>query len=112
VYAQARPGVRADRIEKELQAIVAAAGERPPGARELRKAKNILLAAHLEGLETVGGRADQLGSYNELFGDYRALFRVESEWEAVTAEDVARVARAYLAPRRSTTVVLMPESGE
>jgi predicted Zn-dependent peptidase len=110
VYAQARPGASVERVEREILAIVAGAGQHSPEARELRKAKNILLASHLDGLETVGGRADQLGSYDELFGDYRALFRVESEWEAVTPEDVARVARTYLVPRKSTTVVLIPES--
>ena len=112
VYAQARPDSDIEAVEDGVLAVLKTAREEEPGERELRKAKNIMLSSHVRGMKTVGGKARQLGYYNALFGDYRALFRVEAEWEAVTAEDVVRVAKTYLTPRNSTTIVLVPESSE
>jgi predicted Zn-dependent peptidase len=59
-------------------------------------------------LKTVSGKANRIGFAEVVFGDYRALSRVEPEWEAVTAEDVRRVVGAYLAPERKTVVTLDP----
>jgi predicted Zn-dependent peptidase len=110
VYAQARPGHDSGDLEREIDAVVAAIGREPPGEAELRKAKNLLLADYVKGMKTVGGKANRLGFYATVFGDYRALFDVDRQWEAVSADDVARVARAYLTAENSTTIVLVPET--
>jgi zinc protease len=110
IYAQARPGREAEALEREVDAVLAAIGREPPADAELRKAKNLLLAYYVRGMKTVGGKANRLGFFATVFGDYRALFGIDTAWEAVTAADVARVARTYLVAERSTTVVLVPEA--
>jgi predicted Zn-dependent peptidase len=109
IYAQARPGVAIEQVERELLNALAEMARLGPEADELRKAKNILVTDHVRGMKTVGGKAQRIGYYLELFGDYRAMFEVESQWEAVTAADVARVAETYLVPRNRTTITLVPE---
>ena len=80
-----------------------------PDERELRKAKNILQADYVRGLSSVSGKANQLGFYETVFGDYREMFKEVDRVEAVTAADVQRVARTYLVDRARTTVELVPE---
>jgi predicted Zn-dependent peptidase len=110
-YVQARPRTAVGDLERGIFDVVAAAGRVPPDAVELAKAKTILHAGLVRGLQTAGGTAHLLGSYHLLFGDYRALLGIDAEWEAVTADDVLRVARRYLRQRNSTTIVLVPERG-
>ena len=46
--------------------------------------------------------------FETVFGDYRELFRLEDEWNPVTAADVQRVAARYLVPNGRTTAVGSP----
>jgi predicted Zn-dependent peptidase len=43
-----------------------------------------------------------------VFGDYHALFGLEAQWDAVTADDVRRVVGTYLVPDQRTVVTLVP----
>jgi len=109
IYGQARPGVAVGDVERELLDVLTEMAANAPEERELRKAKNILSTDHVRGMKTVGGKAQRIGYYRELFGDYRALLEVESQWDAVSAADVVRVAQTYLVPRNRTTITLVPE---
>ncbi len=60
-------------------------------------------------MSSVSGKANQLGFYDVVFGDYREMFKEVDRVEAVTAADVQRVARTYLVDRERTTVELVPE---
>jgi zinc protease len=108
VYAQARPGKTAAELERRIDAVMARLGAEAVPADELRKAKNMLRAEFVRGIKTVGGKAEQLGYFQTVFGDYRAMFGLEEAWEAVGADDVRRVAAQYLQPTRRTVVVLEP----
>jgi zinc protease len=108
IYAQARPKKTAADLEQRIDAVVARLAAEPVPAAELRKAKNQLAAELVKGLKTVSGKANQLGFFEVVFGDYRALFGLEAGWEAVTADDVRRVAGTYLRPAERTVVVLEP----
>ncbi len=108
VYAQARPGKSLDAVRTALLREIAKVRDHPPDARELRKAKNLLQAGYVRGLKTVSGKANQLGFYETVYGDYAEMFREVERWEAVTQDDVVRVARAYLVDSEQTTVDLVP----
>jgi predicted Zn-dependent peptidase len=108
VYAQARPDKTTADLEKRIDAVVAALVERPVPEDELAKAKNQLKAELVRSLKTVSGKANQLGYLDVIFGDYRALFGLDAAWDAVTAADVQRVARAHLVPALRTVVELRP----
>jgi zinc protease len=108
IYAQARPGKGAPELETRIDAVLGRLIAEPVPADELRKAKNVLRADFVRGLKTVSGKANQLGYFQTVFGDYRAMFGLEAAWEAVTADDVRRVAAAHLRPTNRTVVVLEP----
>lgn len=91
-------------LDKELAKLQ----KTPVSPGELDRAKNILRGQTLRSLGTHNGRAHALGEYELLFGDWRELFRTLDRYQAVTAEQVQRVARTYLAPERRTVIELVP----
>jgi len=105
-----RSGVDPARAEKSLFEELDKLRNEPVGERELRKAKNQLLADHYRQLKTINGRANLLGQYDVFYGDYRKLYTVEQTVEAVTAADVQRVAKFYLTEKNRTVATLIPES--
>jgi len=108
IYSKLRPGRSAPALESLLLSELARLSETGPDEHELRKAKNILQADYIRSLKRVSGRANRLGFYETVHGDYSAMFREVDLWEAVTAADVTRVARTYLVDDTRTTVELVP----
>jgi predicted Zn-dependent peptidase len=108
VEAKARPGKTAAELERRIDVVLAELARRPVDEAELAKAKRLLRADSVRAMKTAGGKANQLGFCEVVFGDYRRLFRLEEEWNAVTAEDVQRVVARYLVPDARTVVVLEP----
>ena len=108
IYAQARPGETAAALERRIDTVLAGLAEKPVPPEELAKAKNQLRADLVRGLKTVSGKANQLGYFDVVFGDYRRLLGLDAEWDAVTAADVQRVARERFVPSQRTVVVLVP----
>ncbi|MCX6925625.1 MAG: insulinase family protein, partial [Verrucomicrobia bacterium] len=76
---------------------------------ELQKAKNNAAAEFYRTMKTINGKANALGTYDVIFGDYRKLFRAVDEINKVTREDLQRVARKYLIARNRTVAALVPE---
>jgi zinc protease len=111
-YAQAQEGHTAEELDKAIREVILAVQREGVTERELSKAKNSLLAAHVDRLKTNGGIAEML-AYNEYArGDWRAAFSQPERWASVTAEDVKRVANRYLQQRQRTVVILHPEKEE
>ena len=77
-------------------------------AAELAKAKQLQLAGFWRGLATIDGKAQALGEYAVLHGDYRKLFSAPHDYEQVTAEAVRDVARHLLRKQNRTVGVLIP----
>ncbi|WP_395670414.1 M16 family metallopeptidase [Phenylobacterium sp.] len=96
--------------EKALLAEVARLRDAPPSAAELAEAKNELIAGKLRERETIDGRGFALGYALMVDGDAAQANRELAELAAVTAADVQRVARRYLAPSGRMTIRYRPES--
>jgi zinc protease len=77
---------------------------------ELRKAKNIAVADFWRHLETNSGRAQELGTYEVFHGDWQKLFSAPDRYEAVTREQVRKVAAKVFARNNRTVGVLVPEA--
>jgi zinc protease len=109
VTIQPRSGVDPARTEKalyeELERLQSTAVE----SEELQKAKNELLAGQYRQMKTIAGRANLLGRYEVFYGDYSKLFSVDKEIQAVSAEDIQRVARTYFTEKNRTVATLIPE---
>ncbi|MFQ5789902.1 MAG: M16 family metallopeptidase [Acidobacteriota bacterium] len=76
---------------------------------ELRRVKARALAELIDGLDSNAGLARQLAAYEVLTGDWRNLFGSLEAIQAVTREDIRRVARQYFTDRNRTVGYLVPE---
>jgi len=96
--------------ETALLAEVKRLRDAPPTAAELAEAKNELLTGALRERETIEGRASAIGYALRVDGDPNAVNTELAKLQAVTAADVQRVARKYLAEDRRMTIRYRPES--
>jgi zinc protease len=76
---------------------------------ELARAKARLELGSLQQLETVGGKAEQIGFFETVLGDPGHAFRRVEAYRRVTAGDLRRVARRYLVDSARTIVRVLPE---
>ncbi len=110
VSAELAPGVRPERAEAVLwQELAELAGRRVRPA-ELRRAQRLLRSAVLHELATHNGLAHALGQAESLLGDWREAGRTLEQYQAVTPEDLRRVAAEWLQPSRRSVVTLAPEA--
>jgi zinc protease len=93
-----RDGVEAAEVEREFTAVLdtLADGSAPVSEAELGRAKALLTSDWLRAVSELGGRADLLGQYATVDGDPKIVREYLGRLEAVTAEDVQRVAAQIL----------------
>lgn len=108
VYAILAGGKTAAAGEAGLVREIARLRDEPVTAAELTEAKNELLTEALQSRETAEGKAFQLAQGVIVERDPRAADKRLAGVAAVTAADVQRVARKYLMPQRSSTVLYNP----
>ncbi|MFB3828152.1 MAG: M16 family metallopeptidase [Bryobacteraceae bacterium] len=99
VIATARPGVELARMEKALDEEVARFLSGGPTREELERVKTVVTAAFVRGLERIGGfggKSDVLATGQVYAGDPGAYKRMLAQYQSATAEDVKRVANAWL----------------
>jgi zinc protease len=90
-------------LDAELERLAA----RGPTELELAKAINQLELSFLHGMETAGGKAEQIGFYETVAGDGSAVFDRLQAYRRVSAGDVRRVVTKYLRPSRRTRVEIL-----
>ena len=95
--AEAKGEATPAQLEDAWDAVIADLKENPLEDRELRRVKNGLLADTFRSLENPFFVMIQLAFYEGL-GDWTYLNNMAERTEAVTAEDVQRVARSYFVP--------------
>ncbi|MBK8251823.1 MAG: insulinase family protein [Polyangiaceae bacterium] len=66
----------------------------------------------LQSLETVAGKAEQIGFYDTVLGDPAAQFERLAQLRRVTRGDVLRVARRYLVNTARTMVLVRPDGSD
>jgi zinc protease len=109
IFVSARGEHTAEELLAALDAVLDEARREPVSAAELGRAKARLELATLQGLETVGGKAEQIGFYETVLGDPAALFDKLALFQRATVGDLLRVARRYLVPSARTVIEVFPD---
>lgn len=106
----AASGKSLDTVEKSLLTQIERLKSTPVSAAELRKARNLLLASTLSERETNEEVAFAVGGAAVLQGDPERANTDIARLQAVTAEDIQRVARTYFIP--ANRVVIRYQKGD
>jgi len=109
VFLSAREGHTAAELMDALEPILAEVRRDGITPGELDRAKARLELGTLQGLETVSGKAEQIGFYETVLGDPAALFDRLAAYRRVTLADVLRVARRYLVDTSRTVIEVIPD---
>jgi zinc protease len=99
-----REGHTAEQALKAIDLQLARLAKEEVPAAELDKVKNGLELSFLGGLETVPGKAEQIGFSETVVGDPSHAFVRLEEYRSVTAADLRRVAAMVLRPDARTIV--------
>lgn len=94
-------------IDKHIEQAV----KKPITEAELDKMKNQMRRSEVTGMLTVASKAGKLGQYAVLYGDTDRINRRLAEIDAVTIEDVHRVAKKYLTANNRREVRVEPSAG-
>jgi zinc protease len=107
-----RPGVDVAKAERVIYAEIARLAERPPTPEELGRAKRSLEVAWIGGQGTSHALASRIAQDYVAYGRIETLEEKLAAIERVSAEDVQRVVRQYLAPSRRNVVQVFPQATE
>lgn len=105
-----RTGVEPETSEHALFDEIEKVRNEAPPAKELQKAKNQLLADYYRELKTIANKANFIGNFEIFHGGWEKVNQYEAAIQAVSAEDVQRVAKKYLTARNRTVATLIPET--
>jgi predicted Zn-dependent peptidase len=105
-------------IEKQAEAVAAILEElrlitaEPVGDAELAKAKQQMRGGLQMAMESGSAVADRLGTQQLLLGKIRSIDEVLVDIDAVTPDDISRVAAELLAPERLRFGIISPKPQE
>ena len=109
MFAQSRDGQDMDAVQSALLDTLTELETRPPTEEEVRRAINALTRNMEQTLNDSGRVGIQLSEWAAA-GDWRLMFLHRDRLEAVTVEDVIRVAGAYLVRDNRTIGRFIPDS--
>lgn len=109
MHAALREGASAERVIEVIEREVERLADHGPTGEEMAKALARGERSYYEGHDSADGKAQDLGFYQTSLDDFSQLFERVTRLEAVSAADVARVAREYLSRDNRTLVLAEPE---
>ena len=109
VIATARPGHSLDELQAVIDEEIARIQSEPPADRELQRVVNGVEASFLDGLESVGGTADQLNGYLTFTGTPDYFEEDLSRYVALSPRDVSDAAMTFLPLGRRVALSVVPQ---
>lgn len=106
-----RPGVDLDKIDRIIEEELAKVKAEGITLQEYAKAMNIIRNDFYMSLQTISGKAGQLGSTEILYGDFAKLFTVMDDYAAVKIDRIKMAAGKYFTDNNKTVGKLIPEGG-
>lgn len=110
VFADLPPGGDVSRVEGAIYEELSRIADEGLPAEALSRARSIVRTSLLQSLAANGGIAHALGEHQVVFGDWREAFRVIDRYQAITPEDVRRVARELFRDANRSVVTVVPEA--
>ena len=109
-FAIARPGKDVGEIEKIVYEEIERIQKEPVADWELEKVRAQYRRQRAQQLQGTISRAIVLGQFAVYYGDPKLINTLEEKINAVTKEDIQRVARTYLKPTNRTVIVTLPKA--
>ncbi len=110
LYATAREGTTSDALLAAIDHALDELARSPVSEAERERAIARMELGFLQGLESVGGRAEQIGFYQTVLGDPAgSLTRLEA-LRAVTRDALEASAKRFLSRDRRTVILVDPET--
>jgi predicted Zn-dependent peptidase len=109
IYSICNENVAPSQIEDAIYLELDKIANEGIGENELQKVKNQKLIEYYHVMETINGKANQIGTYQLFFGDYKKLFEAPDEYQKVTAEDLKNVVKKYFTKSNRTVGILHAE---
>ena len=106
-----RPGADLARIEAVVQEELAKVKANGITEKELQKAMNEVRTNFYADLQSIAGKAGQLGHYEIYYGGYEKLFGIMDAYAAVKLPQVPDAARKIFTENNMTVGRLIPEGG-
>ena len=106
IFAVPSRGVSPDSVEQTVYDEIERIQNEGITQEELERAKTRARASLIGGLDSNMGLARQMSSMQALTGDWRNVFRQLDELEAVTLDDVQRVAQETFVPSNRTVAMI------
>lgn len=103
-------GKTPEEVEASLRTEIKKLQDAPVTAAELEKARNQVMTSEVRGRETNLGKSQTLGNAAVLLGDANRVNTDLQRLQAVTADDVQRVAKKYLTDTNRYVFYYLPES--
>lgn len=108
IFAFHLPTQSQQRIKDALLDEMAKIRDAKVEAAELAKARAQLTTRFVNAISDIDGIAERLGHYQYVAGGWQGFGESVERFNAVTADDLQRVAKAYMTPENLTLVMLQP----
>jgi zinc protease len=108
ISATVRPGQKSADVEAAIYEEIEKLQREPVAAWEMQKAKNATRVRYYNGIRSAQSRAVALGMYTVKYNEPNLINTIVDKIDAVTPEDVQRVAKRYLAPPNRTVLITEP----
>ncbi len=93
-----------DEVQEAIDSALATLAASEVPASEIEKVRNLVETEFWGGLQSMDGKAEALGHYQSVHGDFRRLFTMAERLATVDASDVQRVMQKYWQPCQRTVI--------
>jgi predicted Zn-dependent peptidase len=94
-YAISSKDTATTELEEAIFNIINEVAEKGVTENEVQKARNQKLMEFYQEMETINGKANNIGTYEVYFGDYKKLYQAPDQYNKVSAADIQAVAKKY-----------------
>lgn len=109
IYSVCNDNISPEQLEAAIYAELDKIATEGISEKELQKVKNQKLMEFYKTMETINGKANQIGTYQLFFGDYKKLFDAPNEYQKVSSEEIKSIVKKYFNKSNRTVGILMSE---